>query len=511
MTGSTIPAVLAAAARAHPELPALVDDDRSLTYAELHDEALALAASLVDAGVEQGERVALWGANSIEWAVAALGALCAGAVVVPVNARYTVTEAADIIGRAACVVTFADRGGVAGARDLASEAAAALGDRTVLALDDLPRGASPAARAEIETRIAHLSADDISHIQFTSGTTGRPKGAMLRHGAMVRTTADWVRTVGLRAGDRYPVVAPFSHIGGHKTGLLACLTAGAAARPFATLDLDRLAAVVHEWRATILQGPPTMFQSLIAHVGHGDGPMPSIRIAVTGAATVPPQLVRDLRDVLGVASVFTSYGLTEATGVCTITQPDDPPEVVASTSGVAIPGVEVQIFDDLGRPVAPGEHGEIVVRGHNLMAGYLDDAAATAEVVRDGWLHTGDVGWIGDDGNLRIVDRIKDLIIVGGFNVYPAEIERVLVEHPSVREAAVIGVADERMGEVPLAYVVTTAGAAGVPDDLVAFCQARLAKFKVPRTVVELDALPLNSAGKVSKVALRSSHQRGER
>ena len=505
MNSATIPGVLDAAARAHPGLLALTDARRTLSYLELSEASRSVAAVLIDAGVGPGDRVAVWGQNSIEWAVASLGVLFAGATVVPVNARYTMVEAADIIGRAGCGAAFADN--EASGRDLAADAAAVLAGHPVFPLADVLRIATPSALGDVDARLRRLTGGDISHIQFTSGTTGRPKGAMLRHAAMVRTTEDWVRAVGLRRGDRYPVIAPFSHVGGHKTGLLACLVAGAALRPFATLDVGHLAAVIREWEATILQGPPAMFQALLTHARDGGAPLSSLRVAVTGAATVPPPLVRDLRDVLGVEDVFTAYGLTEATGVCTITRRDDPPDVVASTSGSAITDVDVRIVDEADREVAPGDRGEIVVRGYNVMAGYLDDPEATAAVVRNGWLHTGDIGWIGEDGNLRIVDRLKDLIIVGGLNVYPAEIERVLVEHPSIVEAAVIGIADERMGEVPAAFVVTTNAADGLlDDDVVAFCTTQLAKFKVPRTIIRVDALPVNSAGKVSKVELRRSN-----
>jgi acyl-CoA synthetase (AMP-forming)/AMP-acid ligase II len=321
---------------------------------------------------------------------------------------------------------------------------------------------------------------------------------------MVQTTADWVGFVALRAADRYPVIAPFSHIGGHKTGLLASVTVGCAARPIATLDLDRLVETIDGGAVTVLQGPPTLFHGLVARAREGQRRFSTLRVAVTGAAVIAPELIRDMIDLLGVENVFTSYGLSESTGVCTITRAGDPVEVIAETSGRPIPGIEVDIVDEQGRQLPSGGQGEIVVRGFNVMAGYLDDPEATRAAIRTGWLHTGDIGWIGDDGALRIVDRLKDMIIVGGFNAYPAEIERALLEHPDVDQAAVVGLPDERLGEVPAAFVVRRNHCDLPVDALHAFCRERLANFKRPRVFCFVDALPVNAAGKVAKADLRA-------
>ena len=419
----------------------LCEGDGEVSYQALLDSVRDVAAGVIEAGVQTGEAVAIWAPNSIEWAVVSLGALFAGAVVVPLNTRYTAVEAAEIIDRSSCRLVF-----VAGAflgRSLTDELAALPGDLRVVSLGPGPRTAgtplaafaeSASSRSgELDRRLGALQPADISHIAYTSGTTGRPKGAMLRHDAMVRTTLEWCGVTGLRAGDRYPIVSPLSHIGGHKTGLLATITAGATAFPFATLDIAQLVGAIEDHGFTFLQGPPTMFHALVAAARSAAGhDFASLRVGVTGAATIPPSLIRELLDVVGIQAVFTAYGLSESTGVCTITSAADPVEIVAETSGRPIPGVEVRTVDPEGRTLATGEQGEIAVRGINVMAGYLDDPAATALAVRDGWLYTGDIGWIGDDGCLRIVDRLKDMVIVGGFNVYPAEIERVLLEHPAL-------------------------------------------------------------------------------
>ncbi|MDN3357612.1 AMP-binding protein [Actinomadura sp. DC4] len=458
---ATVPGVLERAALAHHGAPALVDHRGTLTYRELLAAARGTAAGLVRLGVGPGDRVAIRQPNGTAWAVASYGVLCAGATVVPLDARYTDPEAADIVERAGCALVIGPGDEFTGGDD-----------------------------AEVSRRMRAITPERISHVQYTSGTEGRPKGVLLRHGALVATTRTWVEITGLRASDRYPLVAPFSHIGGHKTGLLACAVAGACGLPQPALDAPTLSRAVAGGAVTFLQGPPAMYQALLDHTTAPG----RVRAAVTGAASVPSALVRDLRSVLGVGTVITAYGLTEASGVCTMTRPGDDARAVAETAGRPIPGVRVRI--------AAGS-GEILVSGAGLMAGYLDDAEATARVMGDGWLRTGDLGVLDAGGRLRVVGRLKDVIIVGGLNAYPAEIERVLLEHPAVRRAAVVGVGHEWLGEVPAAFVV------GTRDESVgAFCRARLAGFKVPRLLWWVDDLPVNAAGKAARRALRAEAER---
>jgi acyl-CoA synthetase (AMP-forming)/AMP-acid ligase II len=506
----TIPGVVERAAARYAGRPALVEGTGTVTFDELLELVRAAAGGLIEAGVGAGDRVALWAPNTSEWAMGSLAVLFAGGSVVPVNTRYTAVEAAALVDRAGCRVVLAE--GELGGRTLAREAAGMPGPRVVVSLGAPTPGLASwaelagagASNAELDRRMAVLTPDDVSHVQYTSGTTGVPKGAMLRHGAMVVTTQRWAEVVGLTEGDCYPVVSPFSHIGGHKTGLLACLVAGATTIPVASFDPGGFARLVAERDVTVAQGPPTLFHALIERAREGSDALGTLRVGVTGAAVIPPTLVRDMLDVLGLALVVTAYGLTETTGVCTMTRPGDPIEVVAETSGRPIAGVDVRIVDESGVPLPPGSRGEIAVRGIGVMRGYLDDPEATRATMRGDWLATGDVGWIGEDGNLRIVDRLKDMVVVGGFNVYPAEVERVLLEHAAVAQAAVIGLPDARMGEVPGAFVVPVQGAVIDVESLVGFLGERLAKFKVPRTVWVVDRLPLNPAGKVAKAELRS-------
>jgi acyl-CoA synthetase (AMP-forming)/AMP-acid ligase II len=474
----TIPAVLAHAAATWPDAIALYDDaGNPITYESLQVRVRLAATHLVARGLEPGGRVALIAPNTAAWAIADLAVLAVGGVVVPLNHRSRVAEQQEILDRAECVLELR-------VRELKEFAAAPTGDL--------------ADQSELERRAP--AADDVSHVQFTSGTTGLPKGVMLTHRGMVETTRAWVEITGLGPGDRYPVVNPFSHIGGHKTGLVAALVAGATVYPVGSFDAPALAKLVDDEAITFLQGPPAMFQGLLDAVASRGAPPPtSVRVAVTGSANIPPALVRRMQATLTLDAVHAGYGLTEATGVCTITRAGDPLDVVTRTSGRPIPGVDVRIRDAHHQ----GDEGEILVRGPGVMRGYLDDDGATADAIdHDGWLATGDVGALDADGNLEIRDRLKDMVIVGGFNAYPAEIERILGEHDGVLQVAVVGVPDERLGEVPIAFVVRAARQPPTEDQLLDFTRERLATYKVPRAIFFLNELPMNAIPKVDKVML---------
>jgi acyl-CoA synthetase (AMP-forming)/AMP-acid ligase II len=359
--------------------------------------------------------------------------------------------------------------------------------------------------AETEARALAVGGEQPCDIMFTSGTTGDPKGVVAGHEQTCRTFRSWVASVGLRAGDRYLIVNPFFHSFGYKAGWLTCMMAGATAYPMATLDVPKLVDLVQRHKITVLPGPPAIFQTLLANDRKG-ADLSSIRLAVTGAANVPPALIERMRTDLGIANVLTGYGLTESCGTVTMSRADDPAEVVARTCGLPIDGVEVRCVDPSGQEVPRGEQGEVVVRGYNVMQGYFEDPEATAEAIdSEGWLHTGDVGRFDEAGRLMITDRLKDMYISGGFNCYPAEIEKALQQHPDVAIAAVIGVPDERLGEVGKAFIVPVAGRSPKPEELLAWARERLANYKAPRFVEVVSALPMNAAGKVRKVDLRSS------
>lgn len=496
--------------------PALVDGDRRWTYAALDRDRRAAARAFIAAGVQPGDRVCLWAPNSAEWIIACLGLQSAGAVLVPINTRFKGGEAADIVRRsgARIAVTAGEFLGVDYPAALRAQRLPALERIVVLgaadAADDgwarfLAAGEA-VDPALAEARAQAVGPDDLSDIMFTSGTTGQSKGVMLSHAQTVRTYTGWSQSVGLCADDRYLVPAPFFHSFGYKAGWLAGFIAGAAVYPLAVFEVDPVLALIQRERITCLPGPPTIFLSILAHPRRAAFDLSSLRLVATGAANVPVEMVRRLRTEMGIGVVLTGYGLTEASATVSMSRHDDDPEVIATTVGRPIAGVEVRCVDARGRSVAVGEPGEILVRGYNVMRGYLDDPAATAAAIdAEGFLHTGDVGVIDERGYLRITDRIKDMFIVGGFNCYPAEIENTLYRMPGIAQVAVIGVPDARMGEVGKAFIVRKAGADLAADDVVAWCRAEMANYKVPRHVEFVDALPLNASGKVLKHQLRAS------
>ena len=513
----SIPALARSAAARHGDTEALVDGAVRLSFTDLAAATDRAGRAFMAAGIEPGDRVAIWSPNVAEWVVALLGLQAAGGVVVPLNTRYKGIEAADILGRsrARLLLTVngflgADYPAMLDGRDLPHlEGTVVLRGETgagMVTWDQFLAAGRAVDPAELDARVASLGPDDPSDILFTSGTTGRPKGVVCTHGQVLRGYADWASVVGLRAGDRYLVINPFFHAFGYKAGIVAALTVGATVVPQAVFDIPTAMAMVAEHRITMLPGPPTIYQTFLHHPGLDLDAMSSLRLAVTGAAAIPVQLVEDMKAKLGFETVITGYGLTEACGIVAMCRHDDDPTTIATTSGRAIPGVEVRVVDDDGAEVPRGEPGEIVARGYNVMEGYFEDPAQTAEAIDpDGWLHTGDIGTMDDRGYLRITDRKKDMFIVGGFNAYPAEIESLLLAHPDLAQAAVIGVPDERLGEVGMAFVVPAAGARPDADEIAAWAREAMANFKVPRHVRIVDALPTNASGKVLKTALRES------
>ncbi len=502
----TIPGLLARAAEQFAEREALVDEDARLSFAELAAQAERAGRALTASGITKGDRVAIWAPNCREWVIAALGVFAAGGVLAPINTRFKGAEARYGLERADAqllftVTDFLDS-------DYAALLRAEPEVPTLREVIDL-RGA---AFTEFLTRgdttggaLPALTGDDLCSILFTSGTTGRPKGAMLTHGATVRAYDAWATVVGLRAGDRYLVVNPFFHSFGLNAGIVACLVKGATIIPHPVFDVDAVMMRAAEEHVSMLPGPPTVYQSILDHPRLAEFDMSSLRLAVTGAAPVPVELIRRMRAELGFETIVTGYGLTEATGIATMCRHDDDPETISTTSGRAIPDVEVQVVDEKGVEEARGEPGEIVIRGYNVMRGYIHDPEGTAEAIDEaGWLHTGDVGVMDDRGYVRITDRTKDMFIVGGFNAYPAEIENMINDHPAVGQVAVVGVPDARMGEVGYAFVIPRHNATITADELIAWCRDKMANYKVPRYVEIVDAVPLNAIGKVVRDELRT-------
>jgi HIP---CoA ligase len=515
---TSVGAMVRAAAEQFAGRDAVVDADIRWTYAELAEQVDRAAAAVVGTGLNPGDRAAIWAPNMAEWIVAALGILGAGGVVVPLNTRFKGQEAADILARSGArvlftVTDFLDTDYVALLAEAQADTHLRELDEIVVLRGPAPDGtqdwgafldrSSDADRTEAARRRDAVATEDLSDLIFTSGTTGRPKGVMTTHGQTLQVFDVWSDVVGLAEGDRYLIVNPFFHTFGYKAGFLAALMRGATIYPHPVFEPGSVLQRIADEQISVLPGPPTLYQSLLNHEAFGSTDVSSLRLAVTGAAVVPVELIQRMRDDLGFDTVLTAYGLTEATGVVSMCRPGDDVETIATTCGCAIPDTEIRIAADDGTVLPPGEAGEVEVRGYNVMQGYFQDPWGTKAAIADGWLRTGDIGVLDERGYLRITDRKKDMYIVGGFNAYPAEIENILSMHDDIAQAAVIGTPDERLGEVGVAFVVPRMGAEPDAAAIIAWARERMANYKVPRSVVVLDALPINASGKVLKHELR--------
>lgn len=503
-----------AAARWTNEI-AIEDGDVRLTFAGLKARADQFSRALIAEGLEIGDRVGIWAPNSAEWELAAIGAEQVGIAVVPLNTRFKGREAADILGRSGAKLLFSVTGflGLDLPALLADEPLPALRRTVLLNRGDEGQAAFLAqgeavSDAALAARIAAVSPDDVIDILYTSGTTGRPKGVMSAHQQNIRTFEAWANSVGLHEGDRYLIVNPYFHSFGYKAGWLAALLRGATVLPVPVFDTGQILEMIETKRISVLPGPPTIYQSLLDDPAHKTRDLSSLRLAVTGAASVPPSLIRRMHDELGIRDVLTAYGLTETCGVVTATKAGDPPELVSASCGLPIPGVSLRLVDPEGRDVPDGEPGELLVKGFNVMKGYLDDPKATAEAIdADGWLRTGDIAIRDEAGYLRITDRAKDMFISGGFNCYPAEIEALILDHPAVARVAVTGVPDPRMGEVCRAWIVPKPGETIDEAEFIAWCRGHMANYKAPRSVRIVETLPMNAAGKVQRFLLKDGEE----
>ena len=535
----SIPGLVSDAAARFGDAEAVADGDVRLCFAQLEGEALRVTGAAMAAGIHPGDRVAMWAPNMAEWIVAALGLVGAGAALVPLNTRFKGPEAAYVLTRSRARALFTVRGflGIDYPAMLDDEDVPDL-ERIVLLRDDegttsevtktdeVPifgwheflAGAegvvecdegvvgAPVDERTVRERWDSVTGDDLSDVIFTSGTTGRPKGAMTTHAQTLRTFATWASIVGLAEGDRYLVVNPFFHTFGYKAGIIACLMQGATIVPEPVFDVDKVLATVAARAHHRAPGP--------AHALPVD-PRPS---PARRSRPLEPAPGRDRRGGgpggAREAHAQRAHLLHRPHRLRAHrvhrhghhVPPGGRPRDHRRDLGACHPRPRGARGRRRGRRTGAGEPGEIVVRGYTVVAGYFEDPEATAEAIdAQGWLHTGDVGVMDDAGNVRITDRKKDMFIVGGFNAYPAEIEGTLLRHPGVAQAAVIGVPDERMGEVGCAFVVPRPGTAtdALAEKLLAWSRDQMANYKVPRHVEVTDALPTNASGKVLKTELR--------
>lgn len=512
---STLPSVLNNAATQWPDEVAVQDGDLSLSFTQLQTKAMDAAAAMIAQGLKAGDRFAIWAPNIHEWIWVALGGMMAGAVLVPLNTRYRGLEAGDILRRSKARLLFTTSG------FLETDYPALLKDEALPDLEQtiLLRGESShntsidsfmatltsSDKSEVNKRIEKLTPSSPCDIMYTSGTTGAPKGVVSCHGQTVAIFQTWSDTVGLNCNDRYLIVNPFFHSFGYKAGWLSCLIQGATALPMAVYNPQQTLRIIEQQQISILPGAPTIFQTLLADESLRGTDTSSLRCSVTGAASVPEQLVHDMKNTLGFDEVFTAYGLTECP-VVSITRKGDALSTIANTAGRAIDGTEIKVTDEQGNQVALGDVGDIKVRGYNVMQGYFNNLEASNDAIdKDGWLDTGDVGWKDENGNIKITDRAKDMYICGGFNCYPAEIENLLLRHPDINDVAILGMPEERLGEVGQAYLVSNRDDLS-HQELKDWSREHMANFKVPRQFLQVDELPRNASGKVQKFKLAEAH-----
>jgi acyl-CoA synthetase (AMP-forming)/AMP-acid ligase II len=488
----TLPRLVQAAGDRYGDATAIEEGDFALTFRELSAASLRSARAFIAAGVQPGDRVSIWAPNIHEWILAAVGLQSAGGVLVPLNTRFKAAEANYILAKsgARILCTMGEFLGINYAECLGDGRPTTL--ERIVTLQGTGSGATPWAEflqagdvvsdAVARERALAVEPEDLADIMFTSGTTGRPKGVMSKHAQDLRVYEVWSSLIGLRDSDRYLIINPFFHAFGYKSGWLASIMRGATILPHQVFDVPVVLERVAKERISMLPGTPALFQSILAYPGREAFDLSSLRLSVTGAAAIPVELIERMRDELGFENVVTGYGLTECTGTVSMCRHDDDPETIATTSGCAIPDTEVKCVDSAGVEVARGEPGEVVVRGYNVMSGYFEDQQETQRTIdADGWLRTGDIATMDERGYLKITDRIKDMFIMGGFNCYPAEIENRLFEMQGVAQVAVIGVPDERMGEVGMAFVVQEPAASLGPESVVAWCREQMANYKVPR------------------------------
>jgi long-chain acyl-CoA synthetase len=494
--------LLSSVARAAAK-PALVFRERPISYGQLDEAVARTAGALAGAGVGPGDRVAIVAGNVPEFVYALHGAWRAGAVAVPLNVMLTSEELSAILadcGARALVCEMAYLPAVLKIRDDLE----ALESIMVIAGPPVPHGTvsfEEALGRQESSPQADPGDDDLALIQYTSGTTANPKGAMLTHGNLLANIEQMQKVPALAQAEHDVVllVLPMFHIYGLNVGLNLTLAVAATGVLMERFDPQGSVNLIREHGVTVLPGVPPMYRSWL-ELDPPRQAFNSVRLAVSGAAALPAEVMEGVRARFGM-TIWEGYGLTEAAP--TVSSNAVGTDAKPASVGLPLPGVEVRLLDVDETDADDGDPGEIVVRGPNVFAGYWERTDETEEILRDGWLHTGDVAYRDDDGYLFIVDRTKDLVIVSGFNVYPKEVEEALLLHPEIEEAAAIGVPDERTGEAVKAIVVVSAGSRLTPEDVVAHVGSRLARFKVPREVEIVDELPKHPTGKVLRRFLR--------
>lgn len=496
---------------------AIRDAEYDIQYQQLLSEVMPIAKSLLAQGIDKGDRVAIWAPNSVHWILVALAIHLCGGILVPLNTRMKGQEAQYILRNSGCSLMFSvgnflhqDYPSTLAEEGVFDELLCVLLPGEISKVnacevwDDFLACGSSMESEHVLGRATNVSASDFSDLLFTSGTTGHPKGVLCSHGGTINAFRTYADTLAFSVGERYLIVNPFFHAFGYKAGWVSALLAGCTILPEAVFDAKRVMQRVAAEQVNILPGPPTLYTSMMADPAFGKMDLSSLRVAVTGSASVSPSLIEQMRNTMRVDRVLTAYGLTECGGLATICAPNDSAEIVAQTSGKAINGTELSIFVEGEFTNAPEVIGEICLRGYHIMHGYWQNEMATEAAIDElGWLHTGDLGQLDAQGNLLITGRLKDMYICGGFNCYPAEIEAIMQEHPNIQEVAVVGIFDSRMGEVGCAFIIPRPDATLEDNEVISWCRDKMANYKVPRQIKMVESLPMNASNKVLKHELQ--------
>jgi long-chain acyl-CoA synthetase len=500
--------MLRESALAHPDKPAVILDEHRLAYAMVDHAADRVAQVLRDRGLAPGTPVGLMLPNVPQFPIVYFGILRAGCVAVPMNVLLKGPEVHYYLEDSGAQAFFFWGDFAAEAMKGVAELPA-VGLRVAVAATP---GASPPDGAEDfmavvsacapSGEIAPTRPEDTAIILYTSGTTGKPKGAQLTHFGLLMNCIVGARIAGVTENDVTLATLPFFHAFGASNVMNTAIYAGGTLSLLPRFDPVKALQMIQRDRITVFAGVPTMYIAFLKAYDEGDWDISSIRLAISGGAALPEQVLHEFEAKFG-APILEGYGLSESSPSATFNRPDRPRKV--GSIGLPIWGVELKVLGDNGESLGANQNGEICIRGHDVMKGYHNRPEATAEAVdSEGWLHTGDIGYRDDEGYYFIVDRKKELVIRGGFNVYPREIEEVLYQHPAVAEAAVFGVPDATMGEEVVAAVALRSGAAAEEGELIAFCKERVAAYKYPRRIWVMETLPKGPTGKILKLELKA-------
>ncbi|GAC1440855.1 MAG: long-chain fatty acid--CoA ligase [Mycobacteriales bacterium] len=503
--------MLRESATATPDKPLMHINDLSFSYAQTDEISGRIASALIGLGLERGDKVAVQLPNLPQFLFTYFGILKAGLVMVPLNPLLKAPEVAYHLkdSDAKLLVTFemfaeeAFKGATQAARDTGVDVATYVVNMP--GNDVRPEGTKHYDElyfADDTRDIVPLAADDTAVLLYTSGTTGKPKGAELTHFQLFMNCTTAGNLFGFEDDDIGLAVLPFFHVFGLSSVLNISVRFGGTMVLVPRFEMEPVVDAIEKHRCTIFSGVPTMYFALLSMDLSGRD-LSSLRVGVSGGAPIPGEVIKSFEEKFPGVVILEGYGLSESASTTTFNVSAEERKVLSI--GKPIWGVEVRVVDENDKVLPPGQEqvGEIVIRGHNIMKGYYKNPEATAETMRGGWFHTGDLGYADDDGFLFIVDRKKDLVIRGGYNVYPREIEEVLYANPSIAEAAVIGKPDDKLGEEVVAVVTLKPGASVTPEEVIAYCKERLAAYKYPREVRIVDALPMGPTGKILKKELR--------